>query len=49
MINIQSGGDTLPHLVIRGISIEQTKVISKPLIEELAEICECDTDNSIML
>lgn len=35
----------MPHLVIRGISSEQMKIISKPLVEELAEICECDTDN----
>ncbi len=35
----------LPHIVIRGITIEQTKEISKPLVEELASICDCGTDN----
>lgn len=35
----------MPHLVIRGISIEEMKSISKPLVEELAAICECGTDN----
>jgi hypothetical protein len=35
----------LLHLVIRGISIEEMKRISNPLAEELAEICECRTDN----
>lgn len=35
----------MPHLVIRGVSIEEAKKISKPLVVELAEICECGTDN----
>ena len=35
----------MPHLVIRGISIEKMKEISEPLVKELAEICECGTDN----
>ncbi|WP_163103063.1 DUF1904 family protein [Peribacillus alkalitolerans] len=35
----------MPHLVIRGVSIEEMKRISKPLVGELAEICECGTDN----
>ncbi|MFC9601790.1 DUF1904 family protein [Peribacillus butanolivorans] len=35
----------MPHLVIRGVSIEEMKRISKPLVRELAEICECGTDN----
>ncbi|GIX59521.1 hypothetical protein BK744_11070 [Bacillus thuringiensis serovar zhaodongensis] len=35
----------MPHVVFRGITTEQLKSISKPLVEELAEICECGTDN----
>jgi hypothetical protein len=42
---IHNGGNTMPHLVIRGVSIEEMKRISKPLVNELAEICECGTDN----
>jgi len=38
-------GIQLPHLVIRGVTIEEMKSISKPLVGELAEICECGTDN----
>lgn len=40
-----NGGIHLPHIVFRGITTEQLKSISKPLVEELAEICECGTDN----
>lgn len=35
----------MPHLVIRGVSVEEMKRMSTPLAGELAEICECDTDN----
>ena len=35
----------MPHLIFRGISVEQVKTISKPLVQELAEICACGTDN----
>jgi hypothetical protein len=35
----------MPHLVMRGISIEEMKRISNPLVKKLAEICECGTDN----
>ncbi|PEE79821.1 DUF1904 family protein, partial [Bacillus toyonensis] len=31
----------MPHVVFRGITTEQLKRISKPLVKELAEICEC--------
>ena len=31
----------MPHVVFRGITTEQLKHISKPLVEKLAEICEC--------
>lgn len=41
----KKGEIILPHIVIRGITIEQTKKISKPLVEELASICDCGTDN----
>ncbi|MCM3601734.1 DUF1904 domain-containing protein [Robertmurraya korlensis] len=35
----------MPFLLIRGISVEQVKSISQPLVEELADLCECGTDN----
>lgn len=35
----------MPQLLFKGVSLEQIKTISKPLVEELAEICECGTDN----
>lgn len=35
----------MPHLVIRGVSIEEMKKLSGSLVKELAEICECGTDN----
>ncbi|MFT4416972.1 DUF1904 family protein [Fredinandcohnia humi] len=35
----------MPHLFIRGLSAEQVKSISIPLVEELAELCACGTDN----
>jgi len=35
----------VPHLFIRGISVEQVKTISKPLVQELADLCTCGTDN----
>ena len=35
----------MPHLFIRGISVEQVKTISKPLVQELADLCACGTDN----
>ncbi|PLR83560.1 DUF1904 domain-containing protein [Bacillus canaveralius] len=35
----------MPHLMIRGISVEQVKSISTPLVKELAELCICETDN----
>ncbi len=31
--------------MFRGITIQQLKNISKPLVEDLAKICECGTDN----
>ncbi|WP_409342293.1 DUF1904 family protein [Paenibacillus sp. MBLB4367] len=38
----------MPHIVIRGISAERVQTVSKPLIEQLAEICQCGTDNFII-
>lgn len=35
----------MPHLFIRGITVEQVKNISKPLVQELADLCNCGTDN----
>ncbi|MEJ9121974.1 DUF1904 family protein, partial [Bacillus thuringiensis] len=35
----------MPHVVFRGITTEQLKSISKPLVEELAQISDCATDN----
>jgi len=38
----------MPQLIIRGIKQEDVCTISKPLVEELAEICECETDNFML-
>jgi hypothetical protein len=35
----------VPHLFIRGISVEQVITLSKPLVQELADLCACGTDN----
>jgi hypothetical protein len=35
----------MPQLVVRGIDVEKMMQISQPLVEELAEICQCGTDN----
>lgn len=35
----------MPQLLIKGISVEQVKTISKSLVQELAELCACGTDN----
>lgn len=35
----------MPHLIIRGIKPEQLCEISVPLVEELAVVCQCGTDN----
>ncbi|MES9682685.1 hypothetical protein CN514_21265 [Bacillus sp. AFS001701] len=35
----------MPQLLIKGISTDDICKISKSLIEELAEVCECGTDN----
>jgi phenylpyruvate tautomerase PptA (4-oxalocrotonate tautomerase family) len=38
----------MPQLIIQGLSVEQVKKISKPLVKELAEICSCGDDNFII-
>lgn len=38
----------MPQLLIRGIKPDDICTISKPLIEELAKICDCDTDNFML-
>lgn len=35
----------MPHIVFRGVNVQQLKKISEPLAEELADICDCETDN----
>lgn len=35
----------MPHLLFRGVEAEKLAQISRPLVEELALICSCGTDN----
>jgi hypothetical protein len=35
----------LPQLIFKGITFDQVKQISTPLVEELADLCHCETDN----
>ncbi|MEH7238603.1 DUF1904 family protein [Bacillus sp. JJ1562] len=35
----------MPHLIIKGVSTEQVKKISPALVQELANLCDCGTDN----
>ncbi|MEH6991114.1 DUF1904 family protein [Neobacillus drentensis] len=35
----------MPHLIIRGVSVDQIKTISSSLVQELADLCECGSDN----
>ncbi len=35
----------MPLLVVRGIEAEKIKEISKSLVEDMAAICDCGTDN----
>ncbi|WP_442600043.1 DUF1904 family protein [Neobacillus sp. D3-1R] len=35
----------MPQLIFKGITVDQVKKISTPLVQELAELCDCDTDN----
>jgi len=38
----------MPQLLFRGFKAEDICQISKPLVDELAEICDCGTDNFIL-
>jgi hypothetical protein len=38
----------MPHLLIRGIPPEQIRSISKPLIAELACLCQCPPDHILL-
>lgn len=38
----------MPQLIVRGITAEQMGKISSSLVEELAAICECGTDNFVI-
>jgi hypothetical protein len=40
-----TGGNEVPQLIFKGISVEQVKKISSPLVKELANLCQCETDN----
>ncbi|TVX88216.1 DUF1904 family protein [Paenibacillus agilis] len=35
----------MPHLIFRGVAAEQLAPVSQQLVEELAELCQCGTDN----
>lgn len=35
----------MPQLTLRGISLEKIKTISTAMVEELANVCGCETDN----
>ncbi len=35
----------MPHIIVRGIKAEQMCEISTALVDELAAICDCGTDN----
>ncbi|NWQ44083.1 DUF1904 family protein [Bacillus sp. EB106-08-02-XG196] len=35
----------MPHIIIRGVSVDQVKTISSSLVLGLADLCVCETDN----
>ncbi|MFK7696304.1 DUF1904 family protein [Paenibacillus sp. HJGM_3] len=35
----------MPHLLVRGITVEQMSRISTPVVDQLAEACSCGRDN----
>lgn len=39
------GEERMPQLIVRGIQAEKLAAISEPLLEELAVLCGCGTDN----
>ncbi|WP_306220638.1 DUF1904 family protein [Cohnella sp. WQ 127256] len=38
----------MPHLLIRGVSPEQIRIISKPLVADLAVLCQCPPDHILL-
>jgi hypothetical protein len=38
----------MPHLLIRGVSPDQIRTISKSIVAELAGICECPADHILL-
>lgn len=38
----------MPHLRISGITVDQVKSVNTPLVKELAQVCDCDTDNFLL-
>jgi hypothetical protein len=38
----------MPHLIIRGLSVEQVGAISGPLVDELALLCQCPADHFLL-
>lgn len=38
----------MPHLLIRGIAPERVQSVARPLVEELASICECPADYMLL-
>ena len=35
----------MPHLVVRGVSAEALRSAAPALVQQLAELCDCGTDN----
>ena len=35
----------MPHIIIRGVTVDQVKTISTLFVQELADLCACGTDN----
>jgi hypothetical protein len=35
----------MPQLVFKGMTVDQVKKITTPLVQELAVLCKCDMDN----
>ncbi|MCR2805683.1 DUF1904 domain-containing protein [Paenibacillus soyae] len=38
----------MPHLLFRGVPAERLQSVAEPLVEQLAVICDCGTDNFTM-
>jgi len=39
------GGIEMPQLIFKGITVDKVKKISALLVQELADLCNCETDN----